>query len=268
MHKHDIDLTNKLRVLSIYQTFDGEANAFHVGTPSVFIRLSGCSVGCVWCDTKYSWSFKRGRDLTPEEIVNKINELFPHTSKVTITGGEPLEQYGPAFYELIYKLVSESWLGINLTIETSGTVDWSNLFGLAESHNNMSLVIDYKLSSAFEGIKNKWDIQSPKIECLKYTKAVDVLKFVIGSSTDFYEASVLLRPIYKNYGFNGRVVFGPDHTSITPDLLASWMLSNDECLKYNVGLNMQMHKYIWPDDFRREETQTKGFDYTKEVIRG
>lgn len=268
MGKNQLDLTNKLRVLSIFKTFDGEANAFHVGTPSVFIRLAGCSVGCVWCDTKYSWSFKRGRDLTPEEILKKIIELFPHTSKVTITGGEPLEQYGQAFYELVYKLVSESWLGINVTIETSGTVDWSDLSTLTSSYNNLALVIDYKLASAFEGTKNKWDIQSPKVGCLKYTKEEDVLKFVIGSDTDFYEASVLLRSIYKNYGFKGRVVFGPDHTIIKPSILASWMMVNEYCMEYNVGLNMQMHKYIWPDDFRSEEAQIKGFDYSKEVIRG
>lgn len=73
--------SNKYRVNEQFNTVQGEG--VHVGIPSSFIRLQICTVGCPWCDTKYTWA-KGGRLMTVEQILKKVE--FKH---VVITGGEP-----------------------------------------------------------------------------------------------------------------------------------------------------------------------------------
>ncbi len=69
------------QVNDIFHTVQGEG--VFVGTPATFIRLQGCTVGCTWCDTKYTW-LKGGKRMTIKEIVNEVRH--PH---IVITGGEP-----------------------------------------------------------------------------------------------------------------------------------------------------------------------------------
>ncbi|MGH7239784.1 MAG: 7-carboxy-7-deazaguanine synthase QueE, partial [Candidatus Saccharimonadales bacterium] len=64
-------MADTLKILSIYEAVDGEANAWHQGTWSVFIRMAGCQVGCRWCDTVYSWPANRGMEYTVPELLGK-----------------------------------------------------------------------------------------------------------------------------------------------------------------------------------------------------
>src|SRR5207245_9037347 len=82
------------------------------GTPSVFVRLQGCSVGCAWCDTKYSWDPARCRATTLERLLAEVAAAAP--ANVVVTGGEPLEQ--PAFAPLLRRLAS---LGPRLEVDTA-----------------------------------------------------------------------------------------------------------------------------------------------------
>lgn len=69
------------QVNEIFTSIQGEG--IHAGVPATFIRLQGCTVGCSWCDTKYTWA-KGGSRMTIPEIMVKVD--MPH---VVITGGEP-----------------------------------------------------------------------------------------------------------------------------------------------------------------------------------
>ena len=60
------------------------------GVPAVFVRLQGCSVGCGWCDTKYSWDPAGGREQPLGALLDEV-AAFP-CRRVVITGGEPLEE--------------------------------------------------------------------------------------------------------------------------------------------------------------------------------
>jgi 7-carboxy-7-deazaguanine synthase len=73
-------------VNEIFHSLQGEG--LLAGAPCVFIRLAGCSLGCVWCDTKYAWDANEGEELPIPEIINKIVQ-WPCRS-VVITGGEPM----------------------------------------------------------------------------------------------------------------------------------------------------------------------------------
>jgi len=69
------------RVNEIFTSVQGEGG--FAGTPATFIRLQGCSVGCPWCDTKYTWE-AGGEWMTVNDIVVQAK-----TRHVVITGGEP-----------------------------------------------------------------------------------------------------------------------------------------------------------------------------------
>jgi organic radical activating enzyme len=100
-----------LRVSEIFSSIQGEGPS--VGTPSVFVRLQGCSVGCAWCDTKYSWDAGRGEELTLESVLHQVKEAGPQN--VVVTGGEPLEH--PVLVPLVQRLHG---LPRRIEIETAG----------------------------------------------------------------------------------------------------------------------------------------------------
>ncbi len=79
-----------LRVSEIFHSLEGEG--LHMGLPQVFVRLQGCTVGCKWCDTKYTWPANGdGSQWMAEEQIVERASAFP-CRRVSITGGEPLEQ--------------------------------------------------------------------------------------------------------------------------------------------------------------------------------
>jgi organic radical activating enzyme len=78
------------KISEIFWSAQGEG--VHSGYPAVFIRLSGCSLRCPYCDSRASWS--PGRSLRPAGIVAAVGEwisAYPQ-ARLVITGGEPLEQ--------------------------------------------------------------------------------------------------------------------------------------------------------------------------------
>ena len=78
---------DSIRVSEIFLSIQGESNS--VGVPTVFIRLTGCPLRCIYCDTEYA--FKGGKSVPIKEILKQVNEFnVPH---VTVTGGEPLAQH-------------------------------------------------------------------------------------------------------------------------------------------------------------------------------
>jgi organic radical activating enzyme len=101
-----------VRVSEIFTSIQGEGAS--VGTPSVFVRLQGCTVGCAWCDTKYSWDPRRGEELALEALLRRVEAASARN--VVVTGGEPLEH--PAFAPLVRGLAA---LGLRVEVETAGT---------------------------------------------------------------------------------------------------------------------------------------------------
>jgi 7-carboxy-7-deazaguanine synthase len=75
------------RIAEVFFSIQGEGAT--AGLPAVFVRLQGCSVGCRWCDTKYSWDPEAGRSGDVPSILGEI-AVFP-CRRVVVTGGEPLE---------------------------------------------------------------------------------------------------------------------------------------------------------------------------------
>ena len=91
-------MSGTLRVTEIFRSIQGESA--RAGFPCAFIRLTGCSLRCVWCDSAYA--FHGGAEMTVEEAAREVLALS--TDLVEVTGGEPLEQ--DAVHALIDRLLA------------------------------------------------------------------------------------------------------------------------------------------------------------------
>ncbi len=102
-----------MRIAEIFYSVQGEGSL--VGTPSVFIRTSGCNLRCSWCDTPYTSWEPEGEELTLDDILAQT-AAFPARHAV-VTGGEPM--IAPDIVALTERLRER---GLHITIETAGTV--------------------------------------------------------------------------------------------------------------------------------------------------
>jgi 7-carboxy-7-deazaguanine synthase len=102
-----------LRIAETFASVQGEGR--WLGIPSAFVRVSGCNMRCVWCDTPYaSWN-PEGPTQSVDAIVADIAALG--CRHVVLTGGEPM--LFDAIEPLIHRLKREGHI---VTVETAGTV--------------------------------------------------------------------------------------------------------------------------------------------------
>lgn len=205
----------RLRVSEIFHSIQGESKA--VGTPTVFLRLTGCPLRCSWCDTSYSFSGGEQRELT--EILEAVAAFA--TSHVCVTGGEPLAQ--PGCRPLLGRLCDA---GHVVQLETSGALD------IAGIDPRVTIVMDCKTPSSGEVARNLWSN-------LGHLRAHDQLKFVIADRAD-YEWS---RQLLAEHALPARcaVLFSPVWGRLEPRQLAEWILAD----RLEVCLQVQLHKYLW-----------------------
>jgi 7-carboxy-7-deazaguanine synthase len=166
-------------VSEIFHSIQGEG--ILAGTPSVFIRLSGCPLRCKWCDTQYAWDANDGEEISIPEIVNKV--IHWPCRFVVITGGEPM--MNPQLPELTAALKERNK---HITVETSGI---NFIAGI--SCDLMS--ISPKLSNSVQ--------PGEKIPAIEYISSLKQLvrrypyqlKFVVDSADDLPEIQKTLRQI-------------------------------------------------------------------------
>ncbi|MCA9635388.1 MAG: 7-carboxy-7-deazaguanine synthase QueE [Myxococcales bacterium] len=101
-----------LRIQERFVSLQGEGSL--VGVPSSFVRVSGCNLRCVWCDSPATSWAPEGVQAEVDEIVDFCRRGPPH---VVLTGGEPL--LFPALAELTRRLRAAAH---HITIESAGTV--------------------------------------------------------------------------------------------------------------------------------------------------
>ncbi|MDX1948843.1 MAG: 7-carboxy-7-deazaguanine synthase QueE [Pirellulaceae bacterium] len=103
-------------IAELYASLQGEG--LLTGTPSVFVRASGCNLRCWFCDTPYTSWEPEGEDWSVEEIVEEVGRLAAMANRhVVITGGEPM-----LYAELIPLCERLRGAGLHITIETAGTL--------------------------------------------------------------------------------------------------------------------------------------------------
>jgi 7-carboxy-7-deazaguanine synthase len=210
-----------LKINEIYLSLQGESS--WAGLPCVFVRLTGCSLRCTWCDTAYA--FYEGADETLESILAKVDAFG--ATMAEITGGEPLEQEG--VYPLIESLLKKNY---RVLLETSGAVD------LDRVPKAVVKIMDVKCPGSGEDNRNLW----ANLE--KLVPGQDEIKFVIKDRVDYDYA----RDVIGRYGLGGKftLLFSPSHEELEASQLSEWMLRD----KVPARLNLQLHKYVWPNDVK------------------
>lgn len=208
---------NQLRVTEIFYSLQGESRT--VGLPTVFVRLTGCPLRCVYCDTTYA--FTGGRKMSIAEILDDVGSY--HSRYVTVTGGEPLAQRG--CLTLLDALIEK---GYEVSLETSGALD------VSEVNPSVVKVLDLKTPSSGEASKNLY-------RNLDFLDRKDQLKFIIMNEQDYEWAKAIM----EDYCLSDRceVLFSPAMGTQNPTELAEKILRD----RLPVRFQIQLHKILWGD---------------------
>lgn len=208
--------TSTLRVTEIYPSIQGEST--WAGIPCVFVRLTGCPLRCVWCDTVYA--FTEGQRQSIDAIVDEVRSHG--IPLVEVTGGEPLVQ--PECGDLCQRLLDA---GFTVLLETSGAYDIDLV------PRDVVRIMDLKCPDSGEEHRNLWS----NIDRLQ---PHDEVKFVIASRRDFDWATEMTLA-HRLPERVKAVLFSPVFGDIDLQDLARWITE----ARLPVRMQLQMHKYIW-----------------------
>ena len=207
----DAPVAVQLRVTEIFYSLQGESRP--VGCPTAFVRLTGCPLRCVYCDTEYA--FHGGRKLGVDEILSAVGEFA--TRHVCVTGGEPLAQ--PACHELLGALCDA---GFDVSLETSGALD------IADVDPRVTIVMDIKTPASGEAGRNLW-------QNLESLKPQDQVKFVIATRDDYEWSCAAVSEHRLNARF--AVLFSPVWGDVTARRLADWILEDRRDVRCQIQLD-------------------------------
>ena len=204
-----------LRLTEIFHSLQGEAS--RAGLPTVFVRLTGCPLRCVWCDTTYS--FTGGEPATVASVLAAVAQ-YP-VRQVCVTGGEPLAQK-----ECLPLLSALCDAGYDVSLETSGALD------IAAVDPRVARIMDLKAPDSGESDKNRW-------ENLAFLTPRDEIKIVVASRADYEWAREAIRT--HKLDTICPVLLSPAAGLVDATALADWILADG----LDVRFQMQLHKLLW-----------------------
>ena len=211
-----------LRVTEIFRSIQGEST--HAGRPCTFVRLTGCPMRCVWCDSEYT--FTGGEYVALDNVMEQVHAF--DCKLVEVTGGEPLAQREA--FTLIERLCSE---GFEVLVETGGYVSTEDVDPRAR------IILDVKCPTSGEEARNHW----PNLERLRADK--DEVKFVITNFADWaYALDIITR--YELSKRARAVLISPAWDMVDLKDVAEWVSSSG----IDVRMQLQLHKYIWGPEAR------------------
>lgn len=219
--KQPLLVETTLMVAELFRSIQGEST--HAGRPCTLIRLAGCPLRCRWCDTPFA--HEGGRPMTLDQIVEAVEALGDKL--VEVTGGEPLAQAAtPGFLRALCDA------GYEVLLETGGSID------LAPVDPRVVKILDVKCPGSGEHHRNLW-------HNLDLLGVRDEVKFVLADRADYEWAC-------RQVGQRGldraphTLLFSPVHDRLHPAELARWILDD----RLPVRLQVQLHRYLWPDRAR------------------
>jgi len=206
-----------MKITEIFSSIQGEST--FCGFPCTFIRVTGCNLRCRYCDTSYA--FEEGEELKLDQILNRVSEVG--ISLVELTGGEPLLQ-GECY--LLIKLLLEE--GYTVLLETNGSIT------LEKVDRRVVKIMDIKCPSS--EMSAHMDFSN-----IAYLDQKDEVKFVIADREDFGWA----KRIIDRYRLmeKCKVLISPVYSELEAREAARWILEE----RLPVRLQLQLHKFIWPE---------------------
>ncbi len=217
-------MTDRLTVSELFYSIQGEST--HAGLPCCFIRLNGCNLRCVYCDTPYSWQ-ESGRTMQVDDIITWVKR---HCGRLTeLTGGEPLLQEG--VYQLIDRLLA---MDRTVLLETNGSI------AITRVPPRVRVILDIKCPGSGMAEETDWhNIHLLKVRKLQGSR--DEVKFVLCSEEDFHWA----RQVVEEHDLTTLVpvLFAPVTDMFPARQLAELILSH----QLEARLQLQLHTRLWPD---------------------
>jgi 7-carboxy-7-deazaguanine synthase len=206
-------------ISEIFHSLQGEG--LRAGQRCVFVRLQGCKLRCVWCDTPYALDRRKGGNtMSGQEILDAVQQY--DCSFVEFTGGEPLEQQ--AVYPMMHMLCD---MGYTVAVETGGHINTRFV------DPRVIRIIDMKCP----------DSRMESLNCyenLQILRPHDEVKFVLASRKDYEWA----RQLVQEYQLDQKcaaVLMSCVFNALPFADLAAWILED----RLNVRMQLQMHKFIW-----------------------
>ncbi|MBI2819724.1 MAG: radical SAM protein [Acidobacteria bacterium] len=217
-----------MQITEIFRSIQGEST--YAGLPCIFVRLTGCNLRCVWCDTTYA--FHGGTQMVVEEVMEVVQGFSEshgarRVNLVEITGGEPLLQ--KEVVPLIECLIAK---GYQVLVETSGERYVGTL------PEPVIRIVDIKCPGSGEG-------GTFCMDNLAVLNSHDQLKFVLNDRGDYEWAREFLSQHHPN-GQVEAIIFSPVFSKLDPKSLAEWILEDG----LPVRLGLQLHKFIWHPDMQ------------------
>lgn len=204
-----------LKISEIFFSLQGETS--RAGLPTVFVRLTGCPLRCVWCDTEHA--FSGGNKMSLDAILEEVRGYgVPH---VCVTGGEPLAQKD--CLALLRALCDAAYA---VSLETSGALDISGVDA------RVARIVDLKAPGSGESGKNRWQ----NVELLT---PHDELKFVLKDRADYEWARQVIRD--RRLETVCPLLVSPVQGEVDPQELAEWVLAD----RLPVRFQLQLHKLLW-----------------------
>ena len=215
-------MTPRYRISEIFLSLQGEGPA--AGTPAHFVRLQGCDVGCHWCDTRYSWDFGAGRELSAEEIW-EASRALGEAPLLVVTGGEPLEHPG---IQALLAGALERWGKVE--VETSGV-------GPPPLHHpRLAYNVSPKLPSATPRWRETWAHVTSWLD-----EPLATFKIVVGDAPDLDDAA---RLIAEHRLPRERVMLMPE--GVTGDALRARALElAGACKRLGLRMSPRLHVWLW-----------------------
>lgn len=211
-----------LRVTEIFHSIQGEST--HAGRPCTFVRLTGCPMRCVWCDSEYT--FAGGDHISIDAVLEQVRSFG--SNLVAVTGGEPLAQQQG--FSLIERLCDE---GYEVLVETGGYVSTEAVDQRAK------VILDVKCPGSGEEARNHW----PNLERLRSDK--DEVKFVIANKPDWDYAREVIERLQLEKRARA-ILISPAWGTVALNELAEWIARSG----LEVRMQLQLHKYIWGPEAR------------------
>ena len=223
-----------MRIAEIYASLQGEGML--AGTPSAFVRTSGCNLRCTWCDTPFTSWAPEGDDMPVAAILGAVRATG--TRHAVVTGGEPL-----LFADTVAVCTALRAEGVHVTVETAGTVLPP---GFAPPLADL-LSISPKLASSLPpadtpgGWRGRHEAARRRDDVIRALAAPGrhQLKFVIDSPADFAEAEAWVADL--GAAIDRRAVFMMPQGRTAAELAATTAWLDPACRRTGFHLAPRHH---------------------------
>lgn len=230
----DEDTTPILNIAECFtDTIQGENK---VGVPCTFLRMQGCTLNCVWCDTQEVW--RQGNPYSVKELLKIFDEtgVIDNLKKgqhLVLTGGSPIKQQD-ALVTFIKAMEHKYKFKPIIEVENECTLMPSDkMFDIVDLWN-----CSPKLTSSGMPLKARYH---PEIISKLATKNAN-FKFVITSEADWEEIDEMF--IESGLISKEQVVLMPE--GMTREALQQhYDIVVEMACKYNVRMTDRLHVTIW-----------------------